>query len=101
MPSRHGLVVSVSASHAVFVPGSSHTKDHHKNGTNCLSAWHTYARGSEFDSAAQLYKRLGSVWNCLWGHVLKRSPGIKRKSRVLYPAPDFLTSAILPKKALN
>ena len=25
-------------------------------------------------------KRLGSVWNCLWGHALKSSPGINRKS---------------------
>ena len=40
---RVDLVVSVSASHTItceftFRPG--HTKDHHKNGTNCLPAWH-------------------------------------------------------------
>ena len=29
----------------------------------------------------------GSVWNCLWGHALKRFPGINRKSRVSYPGP--------------
>ena len=44
---RYGLVVSVSTSHAAgigFVPKPVHTKDHHKNGTNCLSAWHTANR---------------------------------------------------------
>ena len=58
----------------------------------------------EFGSAAQLSKRPGSVWNCLWGNALKRSPGIIRKSRVLYPGPGFLSSATwppLPKKHYN
>ena len=52
-----------------------------------------HALGLEFGSAAQLSKRLGSVLNCLWGNALKRSPGIIRKSRVLYPGPGFLSSA--------
>ena len=46
----------------------------------------------------------GSVWNCLWGNALKRSPGIIRKSRVSYPVPGFLSSATwpsLPKKHYN
>ena len=43
----------------------------------------------EFGSAARLSKRSGSVWNCLWGHALKISHGINRKSRVLYPVLDF------------
>ena len=43
----------------------------------------------EFDSAVRLSKRPGSVWNYLWGHALKISPGINRKSRVLFPVPDF------------
>ena len=46
----------------------------------------------------------GSVWNCLWGNALKRSPGINRKSRVSYPGPGFLSSATwpsLPKKHYN
>ena len=46
----------------------------------------------------------GSVWNCLWGHALKRFPGINRKSRVSYPRPRFLSSATspsLPKKHYN
>ena len=43
VPRRDGLVVSVSASHAVgrdFASRTGHTKDHHKIGTNCLAAWH-------------------------------------------------------------
>ena len=63
-----------------------------------------YALGKEFDSAARPSKRPGSVWNCLRGHVLKRSPGIIRKSRVMYPSPGFLSSAtwpLLPKKHHN
>ena len=63
-----------------------------------------HALGFEFGSAAQLSKRPGSVWNCLWGNALKRSPGIIRKSRVSYPVPGFLSSATwpsLPKKHYN
>ena len=63
-----------------------------------------HALGLEFGSAAQLSKRPGSGWNYLWGHALKRSPGINRKSRVLYPSPGFLSSAtwpLLPKKHCN
>ena len=74
------------------------SKDHHKNGTNCLPAWHAMC------NAARLSKRQGSVWNCLWGHALKRSLGINRKSRVSYPGPGFLSSATwhsLPKKHFN
>ena len=54
------------------------------------------ALGLEFGSAAQLSKRLGSVWNCLWGHALERSSGINHKSRVLYHGPRFLSSAKWP-----
>ena len=53
----------------------------------------------EFDSEARLSKRPGSVWNCLWGYVLKRSPVIICKSRVLYPGPGFLSSATWPSLA--
>ena len=38
-----GRLVSMSVSHAIgrgFAPLPGHTKDSHKNGTNCLSAWH-------------------------------------------------------------
>ena len=63
-----------------------------------------HALGLEFGSAAQLSKRPGSVWNCLWGNALKRSPEIICKSRVSYPGPGFLSSATwpsLPKKHYN
>ena len=63
-----------------------------------------HALGLEFGSAAQLSKRAGSVWNCLWGNALKRSPRIIRKSKVSYPGPGFLSSATwpyLPKKHCN
>ena len=62
------------------------------------------ALGLELDSAARLSKRPGSVWNCLLGHALKRSPGIISKSRVSYPGPGFLSNATwpsLPKKHFN
>ena len=54
------------------------------------------ALGLEIGSAARLSKRPGSVWNCLWGHALKGSPVINRKSRVSYPGPGFLSSATWP-----
>ena len=41
LPCRVCLVVWVSASHKVghgFASRPGHTKDHHKNGTNCLPA---------------------------------------------------------------
>ena len=44
---RVGLVVIVSASHKVgrwFLSRSCHTKDHHKNGTNCHPALHACVR---------------------------------------------------------
>ena len=46
-PRRDGLVVSVSASHAVgcgFASRSVHTKDHLKNGTNYFPTWHAGVR---------------------------------------------------------
>ena len=94
-----GFVVIVPTSHAlVFAPRPGHTKDHHKNGTNCLPAWHACIR------VGRLSKRLGSMWNCLRGHELQRSLGINCKSRVLYLGPGFLSSAIshsMPKKHSN
>ena len=42
-----GLVVSVSASHAVgrgFASRSGNAKGHNKNDTNCLLAWHACFR---------------------------------------------------------
>ena len=45
VPCQVGLVVSVSASRMVgrefaSQPGHIIIKDYHKNGTNCLPAWH-------------------------------------------------------------
>ena len=43
VPCWVGIVVSVSASHTVgreFASRPDHTKDHHKNSTHCLPAWH-------------------------------------------------------------
>ena len=43
-PCRVSLVVCVFASLTVgreFASRPGHTKGHHKNGTNCLPAWHT------------------------------------------------------------
>ena len=51
-----------------------------------------------------VYKRSGSKWKCLWGHALKRSTEIHRKSSVLYPGSGFLFSdkwPVMPKKHLN
>ena len=82
IPRRFDLVVSMSTLHAVgpwFAPQPGHTNDHHKNGTNRLPAEHACIR------VAQLSKRRGSVWDSLWGHAFKRSPGMKGNCRVLYP----------------
>ena len=46
-PCRVGSVVRVSASHTVghgLMSWLVHTKDHHKNGTKYLPAWHTCIR---------------------------------------------------------
>ena len=87
-----------------FASRPGHTKDHHKKWYKLPPCIGTHALGLEFGSAAQLSKRPGSVWNCLWGNALKKSPGIIRKSRVSYPVPGFLSSATwpsLPKKHYN
>ena len=90
-----GSVLSVFVSNAVgswFAPRPGHTKDHHKM-VQTASLLDTQALGLEFDSAARLSKWPGSVWNCLWRHALKRSPGIIRKSRVSCLGPVFKSSA--------
>ena len=106
LPCRVGSVGSVSASRTVgreFASRPVIPKTIIKMvQTVCCMA--RSALGLEFGSAAQLSKRPGSVWNCLWRHAHKRSPGIKRKSRVSCPGPGYLSSAIwpsLPKKHYN
>ena len=61
-----------------------HTKDHHKNDKQLPPCMARNALELDFGSAAQLSKSPDSVWNCLWGNALKRSPEINRKSRVSY-----------------
>ena len=81
-----------------------HTKDRHKNGTNCLSCL----------ASMRLGRSLAVQPDCLKGRVvcgtvygdmhLNISPGINHKSRVLYPSPGFLISAtwhLMPKKHYN
>ena len=95
-PCRVGSVGSVSASRTVgreFASRPGHTKDQNKKWYKLPPCIGMHALGLEFGSAARLSRRPGSVWNCLWGNALKRSPGIIRKSRVSYPSPGFLSSA--------
>ena len=50
----------------------------------------THELGWEFDSAAQISKRPGSVWNCLWGHALKNDlMGSIAWVGYCIPVPDF------------
>ena len=47
LPRHDGLVICMSAFHKVghgFASQSGHTKDHHKNGTDCLHALHAFVR---------------------------------------------------------
>ena len=52
-----------------------------------------HALGLEFDSAAQLSKRPGSVWNCLWGNALKKNLGSFVRVGYRIPVPDFSFAA--------
>ena len=88
LPCRVGLVVSVPASHTVargFASRLGHTKDHH---TNYLPALHAFVSRS-WTVTARLSQTPGSVWNCLWGHALKRYPEINPKVGYCIPVPDF------------
>ena len=89
------MVSRVSASHVIdggFAPRLGHTKNCHKM-VHTASLLATQTLGYEFGSSTKMCKRPGSVWNCLQGHPLFRSPGINQKARVLYPNPGFLSSA--------
>ena len=90
------LVVSISTTYGRLRVRARlcHTKDHYKEFQTAFLL-DTHALEYQFDSAARRFDRLGSVWDCLWGHALKRS-GINRKSMVLYPSPGFLSSATCP-----
>ena len=96
-----GLVVSMTSSHAGrrgFASRPGHTKDHHKNGTNCLPAWHACMSvlGGILTKQTDCHKGC-VVWRTVYEDMhFKRSPGINHKSRVLYPSPGFLSSATWP-----
>ena len=106
LPYRVGSVVSMLASRAVgrgFNPGPGHTKDHHKNDTNCLPAWHA-ALGKDFGSATPNGVKGGVVCGTVYGDMHYKYLGSIVKSRVLYPGHRFLSSATwpsLPKKHYN
>ena len=58
-PRWDGLVVSMSASHAVgrgFASRLGHIKNDHKNGTNCLPAWHACVMAGVLQCSATVYK---------------------------------------------
>ena len=95
VPCWEGLVVSVSACHAIghgFAPSRVTPKTIKMVQTASLLGMH----GQDCDRAARLSEMSGGVWNCLWGHALKISPGINGRSRVLYPGPGFLSSTTWP-----
>ena len=87
-----GLVISVSASHAVgrgFGPRPGHTKDHHRNGTNCLPAWRACIRvGVRQCNPTATIRYV----NYLCGHAQERYPGINLKRMVSFPSLGFLSS---------
>ena len=69
---QYGLAVCMSASHEVghrFVSQPGHTKDYHKNSTNCLPAWHTCFKVGVCQCSLTV-KMLGSVCKFIWGHAL-------------------------------
>ena len=101
-----GSVGSVSATRTVgreFASRPCHTKDHHKNDTNCLHAWHAMHKGRSLAVQPNCLKGR-VVCRTVYGEMHLKSPGIIRKSRVSYPVPGFLSSATwpsLPKKHFN
>ena len=92
IPCRVGLVVNVSASQTVcreFASRPGHTKDHHKNGTDCLPAWHAMRWGRGL--AVQLYCLKGRVvCGTVYGDIhLKDLLGSIVKIGYRIPVPDF------------
>ena len=91
-PCRVVLVVSVSASHTVcreFASWPGHTKDHHKNSTNCLPAWHAMRYGRSLTAQPDCLKgRVVCGTVCGEMHLKDLLGSIVR---VVYriPVPDF------------
>ena len=99
VPCRVGLVVSVSASHLVdceFAFRSGHTKDHHKNGTNCLPAWHAVRYGWSLAVQPDCLKGR-VVCGTVYGDMhLKDLLGSIVRVGYCIPVPEFLSSATWP-----
>ena len=75
------LSVSMSTSYAVgrrFAPNQGPTKDHHKNGTNCLPALHACVRGRSLTVQSDCLKGL-VVCETVWVHS-----DLERIARVRY-----------------
>ena len=85
-------MVSVSASHAIgrqFVPRPGHTKDHHKNGTNCLPAWHAMRYGRSLTVQPDCLKGR-VVCGTVYGDMhLKDLLGSIVRVGYCFPVPDF------------
>ena len=92
LPCRVGLVVSVSTTHMVgheFASRPGHTKDHHKNGTNCLPAWHAMRYGRSLTVQPDCLKGR-VVCETVYGDMhLKDLLGSIVKVGYRIPVPDF------------
>ena len=92
IPCRVGLVVSVSSSHTVvcgFASRSGHTKDQHKNGKNCLPAWHKMHKGRSLTVKPDCLKGR-VVCGTVYGDMhLKDLLGSIVRVGYRIPVPDF------------
>ena len=92
LPCRVGSVVSVSASRTVgraFASRPGHTKDHHKNGTNCLPAWHALREGRSLTVQPDCLK-CRVVCGTVYGDMdLKDLLGSIVRVGYRIPVPDF------------
>ena len=91
-PCRVGLVVKVSASQTgdrEFASRPGPTKDHHKNGTNCLPAWHAMRWGWSLAVQPDCVKGW-VVCGTVYGDMhLKDLLGSIVKVGIFIPVPDF------------
>ena len=89
---RVGLVVSVSASHTLgreFASRPGHTKDHYKNGTNFLPAWHAMRMGRSMIVQPDCLKGR-AVCGTVYGDLhLKDLLGSFVRVGYRIPVPDF------------
>ena len=92
IPCRVGSVGSVSTSRTVgreFAPRPGHTKDHLKNGTNCLPAWHAMRLGRSLAVQPNCLKDR-VVYGTVYGEMyLKDLLGSFVRVGYRIPAPDF------------